>query len=29
LSNNSKLFNPAFTQRGKKEHLIMLEKSND
>jgi len=28
LSNHSKLFNPAFTQRGKKEHLIMLEKSN-
>lgn len=28
LSNHSKLFNPAFTQRGKKEHLIFLEKSN-
>jgi len=29
LSGHSKLFNPAFTQRGKKEHLIFLEKSND
>lgn len=28
LSTHSKLFNPAFTQRGKKEHLIFLEKSN-
>jgi hypothetical protein len=28
LSSHSKLFNPAFTQRGKKEHLILLEKSN-
>lgn len=29
LAGHSKLFNPAFTQRGKKEHLILLEKSND
>lgn len=28
LSSHSKLFNPAFTQRGKKEHLIFLEKSD-
>jgi len=26
LSNHSKVFNPAFTQKGKKEHLIMLRK---
>ena len=24
LSNHSKLFNPTFTQKGKKEHLIIL-----
>jgi len=29
LATHSKLFNPAFTQRGKKEHLIYLEKSRD
>ena len=26
LSSHSKLFNPTFTQKGKKEHLIILEK---
>lgn len=29
LASHSKIFNPAFTQRGKKEHLILLRKSND
>jgi len=29
LASHSRIFNPAFTQRGKKEHLILLRKSND
>ena len=29
LAKHSKLFNPAFVQRGKKEHLIQLRKLND
>lgn len=29
LAKHSKLFNPAFVQRGKKEHLINLRKFND
>lgn len=29
LAKHSKLFNPAFTQRGKKEHLIQLRKEHD
>lgn len=28
LAKHSKIFNPAFTQRGKKEHLILLEKGH-
>jgi site-specific DNA-methyltransferase (cytosine-N4-specific) len=28
LANHSRLFNPAFVQRGKKEHLILLTKFN-
>lgn len=28
LSGHSKIFNPAFAQKGKKEHLIILEKKN-
>ena len=29
LANHSKVFNPNFAQRGKKEHLIILQKNND
>lgn len=29
LEKHSRMFNPSFTQRGKREHLIMLEKKND
>lgn len=28
LERHSRMFNPSFTQRGKREHLIMLEKKN-
>ncbi len=29
LANHSKIFNPTFAQKGKREHLIVLEKNND
>jgi DNA modification methylase len=29
LSEHSRMFNPSFTQKGKKEHLILLQKLND
>lgn len=29
LSEHSRMFNPSFTQKGKKEHLILLQKYND
>jgi site-specific DNA-methyltransferase (cytosine-N4-specific) len=29
LANHSKIFNPTFAQKGKREHLIILQKTND
>lgn len=29
LASHSKIFNPTFAQKGKREHLIILEKNND
>lgn len=29
LANHSKIFNPTFAQKGKKEHLIILQKNDD
>ena len=29
LANHSRIFNPTFAQKGKKEHLVILQKKND